>query len=167
MVFDEERRAVDWIFRYANPALAKLEKLPLESLIDHSFGSLFANMDAKWLRSYERAVLYGEMLEIFDYSPEVDTYLKVTCFPTFAGHCGCILFNVQEFCCGTHADGQRKSNDNVPRRIFGTKPLKYLQNRLFAFNDRRPIFLCKQNITKCNNAYSSQTIALQRRKCYC
>ena len=25
MVFDEERRAVDWIFRYANPALAKLE----------------------------------------------------------------------------------------------------------------------------------------------
>ena len=26
MVFDEERRAVDWIFRYANPALAKLEK---------------------------------------------------------------------------------------------------------------------------------------------
>ena len=97
MVFDEERRAVDWIFRYANPALAKLEKLPLESLIDHSFGSLFANMDAKWLRSYERAVLYGEMLEIFDYSPEVDTYLKVTCFPTFAGHCGCILFNVQDF----------------------------------------------------------------------
>ena len=37
------------------------------------------------------------MLEIFDYSPEVDTYLKVTCFPTFAGHCGCILFNVQDF----------------------------------------------------------------------
>ena len=71
--------------------------MPLESLIDHSFGSLFANMDAKWLRSYERAVLYGEMLEIFDYSPEVDTYLKVTCFPTFAGHCGCILFNVQDF----------------------------------------------------------------------
>ena len=108
MVFDEERRAVDWIFRYANPALAKLEKLPLESLIDHSFGSLFANMDAKWLRSYERTVLYGEMLEIFDYSPEVDTYLKVTCFPTFAGHCGCILFNVQDFAAAhTLTDSQK------------------------------------------------------------
>ena len=80
MVFDEERRAVDWIFRYANPALAKPEKLPLESLIDHSFGSLFANMDAKWLRSYERAVLYGELLEIFDYSPEIDTYLRACKF---------------------------------------------------------------------------------------
>ena len=94
MVFDEQRHAVDWIFRYGNPALAKLEKLPLERLVDSSFGSLFCNMDAKWLRCYERAVLYGEALEIVDYSPEIDTWLKITCFPTFRGHCGCILFDL-------------------------------------------------------------------------
>ncbi|MGN0505029.1 MAG: LytTR family DNA-binding domain-containing protein, partial [Lachnospiraceae bacterium] len=60
MIFDEERHAVDWIFRYGNAALAKLEKLPLEQLLGNSFGSLFSNMDSKWLRSYERATLYGE-----------------------------------------------------------------------------------------------------------
>lgn len=96
MVFNEERHAVDWIFRYSNSALAKLEKIPLERLIGSSFGSLFSNMDPKWLRSYERAALYGEMLEIIDYSPEIDTYLKVICFPTFKGHCGCILFDISE-----------------------------------------------------------------------
>ena len=32
-------------------------------------GSLFSNMDSKWLRSYERAALYGETLKIIDYSP--------------------------------------------------------------------------------------------------
>ncbi|MDO4515505.1 MAG: LytTR family transcriptional regulator DNA-binding domain-containing protein [Bacillota bacterium] len=96
MVFDEARRAVDWIFRYGNPALAKLEKLPLEKLVGSSFGSLFSNMDAKWLRLYERATLYGETLEVMDYSPEIDAYLKVTCFPTFKGHCGCILFDLTE-----------------------------------------------------------------------
>ena len=69
MVFDEQNCAVDWIFRYGNPALAQLEKLPLETMIGASFGSLFANMDSKWLRSYER-------------------------FPTFPGHCGCILFDI-------------------------------------------------------------------------
>ena len=94
MVFDEEKHAVDWIFRYGNPALAKLEKLPLEQLIGSSFHSLFPNMDSKWLRSYEQATLYGETLEIIDYSPEIDTYLKVICFPTFEGHCGCILFDI-------------------------------------------------------------------------
>lgn len=96
MIFNEERHAVDWIFRYGNSALAKLEKLSLEQLIGSSFGSLFNNMDSKWLRSYERATLYGEILEIIDYSPEIDTYLKVICFPTFKGHCGCILFNISD-----------------------------------------------------------------------
>ena len=96
MIFNEKRQAVDWIFRYGNSALAKLEKMPMERLIGSSFGSLFSNMDSKWLRSYERATLYGETLEIIDYSPEIDTYLKVICFPTFKGHCGCILFNISE-----------------------------------------------------------------------
>lgn len=96
MVFDEELHAVDWIFRYGNPALARLEKLPLKKLIGSTFGSLFPNMDSKWLRSYEQAALYGEKLEMIDYSPEIDTYLKVICFPTFPGHCGCILFNIED-----------------------------------------------------------------------
>ena len=94
MVFDEERRAVDWIFRYANQELATLEKLSLNQLVGKSFGSLFANMDSKWLRSYERVALYGEVLEIMDYSPEIDKNLKVICFPTFKGHCGCLLFDL-------------------------------------------------------------------------
>ena len=96
MIFNEESHAVDWIFKYGNEALARLEKIPLEKLIGSSFGSLFKNMDKKWLKSYERATLYGETLEIIDYSPEIDTYLKVICFPTFKGHCGCILFNISE-----------------------------------------------------------------------
>lgn len=96
MVFDSQCRAIDWVFRYGNPALAQLEKLPLERLLGSSFGSLFPNMDAKWLRSYERAALFGQTLQIIDYSPEIDTYLEVICFPTFQGHCGCILFDISK-----------------------------------------------------------------------
>ena len=100
MVFSQERYAVDWIFRYGNPALARLERIPLKKLIGNSFGSLFANMDSKWLRCYEQAALYGKTLEIVSYSPEIDTNLKIICYPTFKGHCGCILFNLDA------ADGQ-------------------------------------------------------------
>ena len=71
-----------------------MEKLPLEQLIDHSFGNIFPNMDTKRLRVYERTALYGETLEIVDYSPEIDTNLKIICFPTFPGHCGCMLFRL-------------------------------------------------------------------------
>lgn len=96
MVFDGEFNAVDWIFRYGNPALARLEKTPLENIIGNSFSSLFPNMDSKWLRTYERATLFGETLKIVDYSPEIDTYLDIICFPTFKGHCGCILFDISK-----------------------------------------------------------------------
>lgn len=94
MVFDSEFNAIDWVFRYGNPALAALEKQPLENMLGHSFSTIFPNMDSKWLRTYERATLYGETLKIIDYSPEIDTYLDIICFPTFKGHCGCILFDV-------------------------------------------------------------------------
>lgn len=33
MVFDETCCAVDWVFRYGNPALAELERMPLEKMI--------------------------------------------------------------------------------------------------------------------------------------
>lgn len=96
MVFDDQYHAVDWVFRYGNPALAELEKMPLESIIGNSFATLFPNMDTKWLQTYERATLFGETLKIIDYSPEVDTYLDIICFPTFKGHCGCILFDISK-----------------------------------------------------------------------
>ena len=104
MVFDEQNCALDWIIRYANPTMAQLEKLPLETMIGASVSSLFPDMDAKWLRSYERAALQGETLEIIDYSSEIDTYLRIICFPTFPGHCGCILFDVSTIHFGNPPD---------------------------------------------------------------
>ena len=34
--------------------------------------------------------------EIVDYSPEIDKYLRIVCFPTFKGHCGCLLLDISE-----------------------------------------------------------------------
>lgn len=96
MVFDETNRAVDWVFCYGNEALAELEKLPLEAMLGQRFGKLFPNMDPRWLKTYEWATLFGEVLQIVDYSPEIDRNLKIICFPTFKGHCGCILFDVDK-----------------------------------------------------------------------
>lgn len=96
ILFNDENRAIDWIFRYGNPQLAILEKMPVEKLIGRTFSSLFGKVASKWLKMYERSTLYGEKLEIQDYSHEVDAYLKIISFPTFKGHCGCILFRMEE-----------------------------------------------------------------------
>ena len=70
-VFDDERRAVDWIFRYGNQAFARLEKKTLDEVIGIRFSLLFDNSDMKWLRCCERAALRGETLEMMDYSVEI------------------------------------------------------------------------------------------------
>jgi len=104
MIFNEDRHAVDWIFCYGNEKLAEVERVPLSGLIGNSFGNIFSNMDDKWLCTYERATLYGERLEIMAYSPEIDTELKIICFPTFSGHCGCMLFPLDEIHCAQKQD---------------------------------------------------------------
>ena len=81
MIFDDGCRAVDWVFRYGNQALARLEKVPLDKLIGNRFGSIFPNMDSKWLRCYERAILFGEILSMNEYSPEIDTQLVILYLP--------------------------------------------------------------------------------------
>ena len=105
MVFDDKSHAVDWIFRYGNRELGKLEKFPLEKLINSSFGSLFPNMDSKWLRNYERSAIFGDIIETMDYSPEIDTFLLVISVPTFTGHCGCFLFDLNEI---KHVEGSEE-----------------------------------------------------------
>lgn len=119
MIFDEQFNAVDWTFRYGNSALAELEKTPLNKLIGNTFSSIFPNMDRKWLRTYERAALFGETIKIIDYSPEIDTYLDIICFPTFKGHCGCILFDISKI------NSYRKATDTEKAlAVFITKLMK-------------------------------------------
>lgn len=96
MIFNEENKAIDWIFCYVNKALAELENVTLDKLLGNSFSGLFPNMDTKWLKSYERATLFHETVKIIDYSPEINTFLDIICFPTFRGHCGCILFDISK-----------------------------------------------------------------------
>ncbi len=96
MVFNEKKRQWTGSFDMGMKPWLHWKSSPLDKMIGNSFSSLFSNMDAKWLHVYERATLYGETLEIMDYSPEIDTNLKIICFPTFPGHCGCILFNADQ-----------------------------------------------------------------------
>lgn len=108
MVFDSEFNAVDWIFRYGNNALAEIEKHSLSEIIGCSFGTLFNNMDRKWLKNYEQAALFGETVRVVDYSPEIDAYLDIVCFPTFKGHCGCIMFDIDKInSCREATDAER------------------------------------------------------------
>lgn len=57
MIFNEKRRAVDWIFRYGNEALAELEGVQLKEMIGSTFsghcGCILHDMDKLQSMKYE------------------------------------------------------------------------------------------------------------------
>ena len=87
---------MDWIFRYGNRHWLKSKKRRCSSSSTTLSAAFSPIWTTKWLRVYERTALFGETLEIVYYSPEIDTKLKIISFPTFKGHCGCMLFKQAE-----------------------------------------------------------------------
>lgn len=118
LIFDESSHRLDWVMRYGNPALAELEKLPLETLIGGRFSELFPELDERWLKTYEWTTLFGEMLQNVDYWKEIDATLKVICFPTFKGHCGCLLFNADNIIFSYNPSGTERAIGSLVGKLL-------------------------------------------------
>ena len=99
LVLDESGQPIDWIFRYLNDELARIEMVAPELLLNRYFyRDVFPNINAKkWLDFYYRSAFLGESLELHEYSPEIAKYLRIKCFPwKEKGYCGCVLVEETE-----------------------------------------------------------------------
>lgn len=96
MLFDTEHHGIDFIFRYCNKAMERLEGKTIDELVGSSFYNIFSNADPKWLITYAQTALYGGTQIIYDYSPEIGKQLKITCFRPEYGFCGCLLEEIAE-----------------------------------------------------------------------
>ena len=75
LVFNEDGRSVDFIFRYCNTEMAVVEGVPIEEMLNRSFYKVFPNGDKKWLAAYADVALNGTRHTLHDYSPEIDKNL--------------------------------------------------------------------------------------------
>ena len=91
LVFDENGRGIDFIFRYCNKQMEVIEGVPVEDMVDHSFYEVFKNGDKKWIVTYADVALNGGQRTLRDYSPEVDKTLTIHCYQPEPGYCACVL----------------------------------------------------------------------------
>lgn len=91
LVFDKDGKGADFIFRYCNKEMEKLEGKPLLELMNRSFYDIFKNADRKWLIYYADVALNGVQRIVHKYSPEIDKHLTVYCFQPIPGFCACTL----------------------------------------------------------------------------
>lgn len=93
IVFNEHGTGVDFLFRYCNKMMEKIENLTIEQMVDHSFFDLFPNDGLKWVASYADVAINGVQKVIHEYSPKLSKYLSVYCFQIKERFCGCIVLD--------------------------------------------------------------------------
>ncbi len=94
LVFDSNGRGIDFIFKYCNKAMERLENKTLDQMINMSFYEVFENGDKKWLVTYADVALNGTSRIIESYSPEIGRNLKIYCFQPKQNFCACALIEV-------------------------------------------------------------------------
>ena len=91
LVFNEDGRGVDFIFRYCNAEMVNVEGIPVEKMLNRSFYEIFPNGDKKWLVSYADVALNGTKHTLHDFSPEINKNLIINCYQPEPGYCACVL----------------------------------------------------------------------------
>ncbi len=91
LAFDKRGRGVDFVFRYCNEAMAVIEGVPVEKMVNRSFYEVFPDGEKKWLVTYADVALNGGRKTISDYSPEIGKYLDIHCYQPIYGYCACFL----------------------------------------------------------------------------
>lgn len=96
LLFNDSGHGVDFIFRYCNKEMERIEGKTMEEMLDHSFYKVFPNADKKWLVAYTDVAINGGHRYIKDYSPEINKELLVQCFQPMEGYCACLLTPINQ-----------------------------------------------------------------------
>lgn len=91
LIFDENYHGIDFVFRYCNKEMEKLEGKTLEEMMNNSFYEVFKNGDKKWLVAYADVALNGGQRVLESFSPEINANLRIYCYQLKPGFCGCLL----------------------------------------------------------------------------
>lgn len=91
LVFDDKGEGIDFIFRYCNDEMAKLEGKPIKEMLNKSFYKVLSNGDRKWLITYADVALNGTSRIIEAYSSEIDAQLRIYCYQPEPNYCACAL----------------------------------------------------------------------------
>ena len=91
LIFSDSGRGIDFIFRYCNQEMFKLEGVSIEDMLNHSLYEVFPNADKKWIVPYADVAINGTNRLVRKYSPVYHREITIQCFQPMPGFCACIL----------------------------------------------------------------------------
>lgn len=90
LVLDKDGHPADWIYRYCNQAFADLKGYRLDAMTDHSFLSLYPQIDQEWLKAYYEAAYENKISEM-DLTIDGPHHVVITPIGQ-KGFCSCMIY---------------------------------------------------------------------------
>lgn len=91
MVLNSAGHGVDFVFRYCNKAMARLEGREIEEILDHSFFEVFQDDDRTWLAIYHDVATNGAPRMVRERHPKTGYMINVYCYQPLEGYCACTM----------------------------------------------------------------------------
>lgn len=94
ILFASNGRVQDFVYEYANEALAALDDVAVDALQGNCFYSLFNDADQDWLHHFSAVAATGEPDTFTQYSCTLKKHIRCQCYRIAENLCGCILLDV-------------------------------------------------------------------------
>lgn len=91
LVLNTEGRGVDFVFRYCNQALARMEGWEVEHILDQSFFDVFDDASRTWFAVYHHVATTGESRVVRGPHPKAGYHINVYCYRPLDGYCACTI----------------------------------------------------------------------------
>lgn len=95
VTFDDNGHGMDFIFRYCNDAMLKLEGLSADDIVNKSFYEVFKDSNKKWMVSYADIALNGNKKIISYYLKKSNRKVLAYCYQPYERFCACSLIDVE------------------------------------------------------------------------
>ena len=95
VTFDNDGHGMDFVFRYCNEAMLKLEELSADDIINKSFYEVFKDSNRKWMVSYADVALNGSKKIISYYLNNSKRKVLAYCYQPYERFCACSLIEVE------------------------------------------------------------------------
>ena len=113
LILDTDGHPTDWIYRYCNQAFAELKGYRLDDMINHSFLSLYPQIDPQWLTAYYAAAYENRISEM---DLMLDELYHVVVVPVGQkGFCSCMIY--------AERSKIEKNQDSLTEEKLGLKKL--------------------------------------------
>ncbi|MDD5802815.1 LytTR family transcriptional regulator DNA-binding domain-containing protein [Blautia sp. HCP3S3_H10_1] len=96
LIFNQGGTGIDFVFRYCNKELLRLEKLTANDIVDQSFYQVFPDGDRKLLATYTDVAVNGGKCHMHTYSSHIGKNILIKAFQPLENFCACVLIPESE-----------------------------------------------------------------------